>query len=61
MGIPEIEAKPYENRIAEGNVLISVHAGTSEEVDKAKEILKVAAAEDISVASLDEAKPIGNE
>lgn len=61
MGIPEIEAKRYENRIVEGNVLISVHARTSEEVDKAKEVLKAANAEDISVASLGEAKPIGNE
>ena len=57
MGIPEIEAKRYENRVAEGNILISVHAKSSEEVDRAKKILEDAGAEDISVASLDDAKP----
>lgn len=59
LGIPEIEAKRFENRIVEGNILISVHAINGEEVDRAKEILKNAEAEDISVASLDEVKPIG--
>lgn len=56
MGIPELEAKRYENRIAEGNILISVHAETSEEVDRAKEIFKNAGAEDIAVTSLGEVK-----
>lgn len=59
MGIPEIEAKRYENRIAEGNVLISVHARTSEDVDRAKKIMSDAGAEDIAVASMGEAKPVG--
>ena len=59
MGIPEIEAKRYENRIAEGNILISVHATTSDEVRRAKEILEAAHAEDISVSSLSDAKPVG--
>lgn len=56
MGIPELEAKRYENRISEGNILISIHAVDGEEVNKAKEILKAANAEDISVASLSETK-----
>jgi hypothetical protein len=60
LGIPEIEAKRYENRIAQGNILISVHAATSEQVSRAKEILEAARAEDISVASLGEAKPHRN-
>ncbi len=59
MGIPELEAKRYENRIAEGNILISVHADTSEKVKVAKEILERAGAEDISVTSISEAKPVG--
>lgn len=59
MGTPEIEAKRYENRIAEGNLLISVHAKTSDEVERAKDVLKNAGAEDISVASLGEAPAIG--
>lgn len=54
LGIPEIEAKRYENRIAEGNILISVLAGTGEDVNRAKDVLKNAGAEDISVASLGE-------
>jgi hypothetical protein len=58
MGIPEIEAKRYENRIAEGNILISVHTISAEETDRAKEILKHAGAEDISVASMADAKPV---
>ena len=58
MGIPEIEAKRYENRIAEGNILISVHATTGEEVDSAKDILDRAGAQDISVTSISEAKAV---
>lgn len=58
MGIPELEAKRYENRIAEGNILISVHAVDGDQVDHAKEIFKKAGAEDISVTSLGEVKPI---
>ncbi len=54
LGIPEIEAKRYENRIAEGNILISVLAATSDDVNRAKEILKNAGAEDISVTSIGE-------
>ncbi len=54
LGIPEIEAKRYENRVSEGNILISVHAVTSDQVTQAKEILERAGAEDISVTSMDE-------
>lgn len=57
MGIPEIEAKRYENRIAQGNILLSVHTRDSDETSRAKEILERAGAEDISVASLGEVKP----
>lgn len=56
MGIPELEAKRYENRIAQGNILISVHAVDGDQVERAKEILKNAEAEDISVTSLSEVK-----
>jgi len=56
LGIPELEAKRFENRIAEGNILISVHAIDGDEVNRAKEILKNAEAEDISVTSLGEVK-----
>ena len=54
LGIPEIEAKRYENRIAEGNILISVLAETGDQVSRAKEVMKNAGAEDISVTSVGE-------
>jgi hypothetical protein len=56
LGIPEIEAKRYETRVNEGNILVSVHAVDGDEVDRAKEILKAAGAEDISSASIADAK-----
>ncbi len=48
LGIPEFEAKRYEGKIREGNLLISVHTEDSEEVKLAKDIFKQAGAEDIS-------------
>lgn len=51
MGIPEYEAKRYEGRIKEGNILISVHAEDSEQADHAKDILEHGGAEDISSAT----------
>jgi uncharacterized membrane protein len=46
-GIPEIEAKRYEGKVKGGNILISVHAETSDEVSSAEKIMKSANAEDI--------------
>jgi hypothetical protein len=51
MGIPEIEAKRYEGKIKDGNILIAVHTTDSDEVDRAKEIFENHDAEDISVVS----------
>jgi hypothetical protein len=48
MGIPEYEAKRYEGKVKEGNVLISVHAEDSTERNRAKTIFEEAGAEDIS-------------
>jgi len=48
LGIPEYEAKRYEGKILEGNVLISVHAEDGAEVDRAKDVFKRHGAEDIS-------------
>jgi hypothetical protein len=48
MGIPEYEAKRYEGRIKDGGVLLSVHCDTSDEVTRAKDLLKRTGAEDIS-------------
>ncbi|HKU25795.1 MAG TPA: hypothetical protein VJQ54_10015 [Candidatus Sulfotelmatobacter sp.] len=48
MGIPEYEAKRYEGKIREGNILISVHTDNSDEVSRAKDIFRNAGAEDIA-------------
>src|SRR5712672_4691218 len=51
LGIPEIEAKRYEEKLKKGNYLIAVHTHESEDVDRAKNIFKTAGAEDISTVS----------
>jgi hypothetical protein len=50
MGIPEYEAKRYEGRVKNGGVLLSVHCDTSEDITRAKEVLRRTGAEDISSA-----------
>lgn len=47
LGVPEIEAKRYEGRLKEGNILISVHTDNSEEINRAKSIFKNEGAQDI--------------
>ena len=47
LGIPEIEAKRYEGKIKEGNLLISVHTDNSKEITRAKDIFTKAGAQDI--------------
>lgn len=47
MGIPELEAKRYDGKVKDGNILISVHTEKSEEIKRAKEIFSDADAEDI--------------
>ena len=48
LGIPEYEAKRYEGKIKEGNLLISVHTENSTERARAKQIFEQAGAEDIA-------------
>jgi hypothetical protein len=48
LGIPEYEAKRYEGKIKEGNLLISVHTEDSTERARAKRIFEQAGAEDIA-------------
>jgi len=50
MGIPEYEAKRYEGRVKDGGVLLSVHCDTSNEISRAKDLLKETGAEDIASA-----------
>ena len=51
MGIPEYEAKRYEGHIKAGGVLLSVHCDTSDEITRAKDLLKHTGAQDISSSS----------
>ena len=55
LGMPEYEAKRYDAKVREGNILISVHVETSEQRALAKDIFKQHDAQDIASAS--EAKP----
>src|ERR1700723_1362001 len=48
LGIPEYEAKRYEGRVQKGGILLSVHCDSSEAVKRAKDIMKITNAEDIS-------------
>lgn len=48
MGIPEYEAKRYEARLRTGGILLSVHCDTSDDIKRAKDILKTTGAEDVS-------------
>lgn len=50
MGIPEYEAKRYEQNVKEGKVLVSVHADDAEEVRRAKDIFEKSGAQDIASA-----------
>jgi hypothetical protein len=48
MGIPELEAKQYEGKIRDGNILLSVHTEDAEERKRAKEIFDRLGATDVS-------------
>ena len=48
MGIPEYEAKRYEGRIKNGGILLSVHCDTSDQIKRAKQIMKNSGGEDVS-------------
>lgn len=47
MGIPELEAKQYEGKIRDGNILLSVHVENSDERARAKKILEQSGARDV--------------
>ncbi len=60
LGIPECQARRYEDKIKEGNILISVRVEDSEEIARAKEIFTESGGEDICVtgATLTEKQPV---
>jgi len=47
MGIPEVEAKAYEGKLKQGNILLSIHVEDGEERARAKKILERGGATDI--------------
>ncbi len=51
LGIPELEAKRYEGKIKDGNILIAVHSENNEETKRAKEIFEQGGGTDITTAS----------
>lgn len=51
MGVPELEAKMYEGKLKEGNILMSVHTDSSEERAKAANIFREAGVKHVSSQS----------
>ena len=48
MGIPELEAKRYEGKIRDGNILVSVHTENSDEIKRAKDVFESLGGTDVS-------------
>lgn len=48
MGIPEVEAKRYEEGLKSGRVLIAVHAEDNDDAKRAKELFERSGAQDVS-------------
>ena len=51
MGIPEYEAKRYEGVVKDGGNLVSVHCETSDDIRRAKDLLRSTGARDIASTS----------
>ena len=51
MGMPELEAKRYEDSVKGGNILMSVHSEDGDMTTRVKDVLKRSGAEDISTTS----------
>jgi hypothetical protein len=49
LGIPEFEARLYEEKLKNGNYLISVHTDDGKEVDRAKDLFHSSGAEHVCV------------
>jgi len=55
LGIPEIEARRYEQKLKTGNFLVAADADDGDEKDRLKEVFKTSGAQDISSFSLSKA------
>jgi hypothetical protein len=51
MGIPEYEAKRFEGAVKKGGTLLSVHCDSSQEISRAKQVLRDTGARDISATA----------
>jgi hypothetical protein len=51
MGIPEYEAKRYEEKVRAGNILVSVHCDDSAQVRTSRQLFESSGAEDIATTS----------
>ena len=62
LGIPEVKAKHYENRLKEGFILVSVHTDDPERLHRARLIFEEADAADIAnseeLAAEEKGKPL---
>lgn len=50
-GIPEVEAKMYEGKVAGGNILIAVHVHNRDEQNRVTELLERGGAQDVSTTA----------
>ena len=55
LGIPEIEAKRYEDKLKAGNYLIAIAVDDGDQKDRARDIFKNVGAEDITTSSMSKA------
>lgn len=56
LGIPEYEAKLYEERLREGRILLAAHPETDEQKDRAEKVMKEMDAKDVACVSLASSK-----
>jgi len=56
LGMPEWEAKQYEGKLNEGNVLLSVHTEDGAQAKRAEEIFKAAGAKEVKRTSEEKVK-----
>lgn len=50
LGVPEVEARRYEHKVKDGNILLSVHTEYSDDIKRAKSIFQRRGANDIATA-----------
>jgi len=56
LGVPEYEARQYEGKLLEGNILVSIHTEERYEAKRAEDIFKVAGARDVKRTGVEAVK-----